>query len=933
MGLLLMVSATAQTLPITLNGNNPTSKFVVEAPESGCDLTVEMTVFDPDFTDEATFTINNYTTTLFSIAGRSGLERPFPDEPLDGQTVQFSFQVPGAFIIGGQNNVVTLQHVRTAGSRIEAINFIYDCGGDEEPPVASNDSIVGFSGYQLDSIAQWVTNPIKFFGDTLMTMDTTLNPVTVFDTTRNSVTLDDTLRTTTTINDTTIESITVTNIVPVTVRDTTFQDSSVFVYDSTLATLVLTDTLFITITDTFCEPDGPTSVTALFQLGPESNDRLLKDYRDLSSTVGGSNIVSWVWDFGDGTTSTEPNPVNVFPDTDAPISYSVTLTVTDDQGNQDSYTQVISVKQKPPATGEVISLASYVFRVLQDGTKVLYYDGTPSAGASSYQWSESGIDASLQVLNNTSAPAGEVVVNTPNQELPIFSVANGAGVDRLRTEISIRNSNDRAKASFDYSISGRTVTLTDRSVPGELGLASVRYEFTTNQGLIGTASSAPGATTTFTVPDDNSYRILQTVTTGGHPVTGLTDDEQMMIYIGVDQAQAEQPVATFAPNNDGWDASAQPVVFEEIQDNVSTYSWPGTQITAAAFTYNGVAPFLGAPLEDGSGIRFRNRAGQGEVGTQGALSAALFNAPYAYEVTAYIGNPWLGQGVRCGSPTAGFEGAAQRAQTSINGRRRNVEDALAPGETAWTVEALWFTVNDGMNLATDGTRKNPAWGNNNTIEGVTSTDQKYAVSQRIRKIYQGEQTKRTLATNENGPTHSVDIGGDAFWMSVGRPIGESPSSNSEDLIGDYAASGNGFRTDLFWPFNGPSDGESYLLIRAQEYSYNNYVGRDILWFIPVGHLQDLDRGVAPIYDFAQVEHGEQYQNADVFLKTFTFGHYDTRTGGSNKRREATKEAWMGHNQKSMYAHPYIFHHYVKGVGESLPNRASILQSVIDHYGL
>lgn len=37
-------------------------------------------------------------------------------------------------------------------------------------------------------------------------------------------------------------------------------------------------------------------------------------------------IVSWLWDFGDGTTSSERNPVHVFAE---PGTYDVTLTVSD----------------------------------------------------------------------------------------------------------------------------------------------------------------------------------------------------------------------------------------------------------------------------------------------------------------------------------------------------------------------------------------------------------------------------------------------------------------------------------------------------------------------------------------------------------------------------------------------------------------------------
>lgn len=45
-------------------------------------------------------------------------------------------------------------------------------------------------------------------------------------------------------------------------------------------------------------------------------------------------IVSYAWDFGDGTTSTSQNPSHVFSNSgDVPAYYNVSLTVTDDSGN------------------------------------------------------------------------------------------------------------------------------------------------------------------------------------------------------------------------------------------------------------------------------------------------------------------------------------------------------------------------------------------------------------------------------------------------------------------------------------------------------------------------------------------------------------------------------------------------------------------------
>ena len=52
-------------------------------------------------------------------------------------------------------------------------------------------------------------------------------------------------------------------------------------------------------------------------------------FTDLSTSATGDPIVSWLWDFDDGTTSTQQNPLHTFPD---PDKYDVVLTITTASG-------------------------------------------------------------------------------------------------------------------------------------------------------------------------------------------------------------------------------------------------------------------------------------------------------------------------------------------------------------------------------------------------------------------------------------------------------------------------------------------------------------------------------------------------------------------------------------------------------------------------
>ena len=70
-------------------------------------------------------------------------------------------------------------------------------------------------------------------------------------------------------------------------------------------------------------------------------------FTDLSQGIG-TDITSWDWSFGDGTTSTEQNPMHVYPVSND-TTYNVTLIVSSGTGCIDSLTQVVNITGAPMA--------------------------------------------------------------------------------------------------------------------------------------------------------------------------------------------------------------------------------------------------------------------------------------------------------------------------------------------------------------------------------------------------------------------------------------------------------------------------------------------------------------------------------------------------------------------------------------------------------
>ena len=107
--------------------------------------------------------------------------------------------------------------------------------------------------------------------------------------------------------------------------------------------------------------------TARFSVtSPSCDDAATYEFRDESADLDGE-VVRRLWDFGDGAVSSEPDPVHTYADDG---TYSVTLVVTDDDGNESvSAARILSVENTEP-----VAAFSFAAGLIVVGESVSFVD-------------------------------------------------------------------------------------------------------------------------------------------------------------------------------------------------------------------------------------------------------------------------------------------------------------------------------------------------------------------------------------------------------------------------------------------------------------------------------------------------------------------------------------------------------------------------------
>ena len=316
------------------------------------------------------------------------------------------------------------------------------------------------------------------------------------------------------------------------------------------------------VTLTAINPSGSSTVIKsnyiIVQANPVSNFISAINGQVVTFTNTSQNATSYLWNFGDGMTSTDANPVHTYT---TGGTYTVMLTATNDCGSV-TVSQTVTVNA-PPAAAFTASPTSGC------GPLTVQFTNQSSGNPTAYNWQFAGGTPSSSTAQNPS-----VVYNTPGTYSVTLTVSNAAGSNTL-TQTNYITVNTVPAAGFTNSVNGVNATFTNTSQN------AVSYSWTFGDG--GTSNQA---NPTHTYATDGVYTV---VLTASNPCGTSTATQTVTIVTPPTAGFSASPTSGCGPltvqftNSSSLNATAWNWQFpggspssSAVQNPVVVYNTPGT---------------------------------------------------------------------------------------------------------------------------------------------------------------------------------------------------------------------------------------------------------------------------------------------------------------------------------------------------------------------
>ena len=326
-----------------------------------------------------------------------------------------------------------------------------------------------------------------------------------------------------------------------------------------------------------------------------------------TSTDSDGTIVSYTWNFGDGTTGTGVTPTHTYA---AGGTYNVTLTTTDDGGASTYTTHPVTVNAPPVA--QASKTCSYLICSF-DGSGSYDPDGT----IASYAWDfGDGATASTAQPSHTYSTAGTYNVS--------LTVVDNSGRS-VSTSLSVTvTANVAPTASFTFTCTNRACSFDAHASSDDVSIVSYAWDF-------GDGTTGSGVTASHTYTNAGNYTVTLTVTDN----VGATGSTSASLLADTPPTALLQTSCTGAACS--FDATAS----TDTDGTIASYAWTfgdGTTGTGVTTTHTyGVAGTYTVGL-----VVTDNLGRTGSASTQLSATPPNPTSQYALDTFSRVQSPGWG---------------------------------------------------------------------------------------------------------------------------------------------------------------------------------------------------------------------------------------------------------------------------------------------------
>lgn len=285
------------------------------------------------------------------------------------------------------------------------------------------------------------------------------------------------------------------------------------------------------------------------------------DFDGSASFESGTSIITWIWDFGDGSANASTTSPTVTHTYIKPGTYSIVLTVVDSAGRKAQTTRAVSV------VVDVLPVASFVYDLTD---LVLSVDATasgdPDGEIASYDWDfGDGAIANGVVATHAYEFGGAYSVN--------LKVTDNLGATAMTTQTVVPNY--QPQAFFTYITSGLTLTVDASSSVDPDPIRQYAWDF-------GDGFTTTGIKVSHTYHTAGSYSVFLTITDAtGHSDTITNSVSVSTIVV------PEPPLVSFTKTVTNLTASFNASGTTDVDSFITSYAWlfgdghTGTGITTS----------------------------------------------------------------------------------------------------------------------------------------------------------------------------------------------------------------------------------------------------------------------------------------------------------------------------------------------------------------